>query len=240
MLKHCLHLVWIILFLMPLSAFAQEDGGLVEVTAPLDGQPLFGLIEITGTAQHPSLFNGYALEWSNAQNPDVWLPIQQRVNQQVVNGILGQWDTVGGAVPDGVYQIRLRMFLADGTFRDVVVRGLVLANSAPTGIPTVAIFDATPTLPLLPASGESPTPLIQQPPTVIPRPTFAQPVLDSGASGGDALINFGAAQSAFCSGVFFSLLLFGVIIGYLALRSQLSPFTRRLWWQIRSELDERE
>lgn len=236
--QRALLIVLFLVLLIPLTGFAQDAEGVAVITSPVDGQPLFGLVEITGTVQHPSLFGGYVLEWSNAQNPQVWLPIQQPVSQQVSNGILGQWDTVGGAIPDGIYQIRLRMFLNDGTFRDYEVKGLTLANSAPTNIPTVGFVEAaTPTLPLLSDEG---TPLIQQPPTVTPRPTFDQPALPVNNSDEGTFVNFGAAQNAFCNGVFFSVLLFGVVIGYLVLRSQISPLTRRIWWQIRSELDDRD
>ena len=201
-------------------------------------------MQIIGTATHSSLFDGYALDWRNAQNPsDVWLPIQARIDQQVINGILGQWDTVTSGIPDGVYQIRLRMFLSDGTFQDFVVDRLTLANSAPTQIPTIPIIQPTATLPLVVTAGASPTSIIQQPPTITPRPTFESPALavspddDDGSS---ELFNFNAVEDAFCSGVFFSAVLFGIIIAYLLLRSQLSPFTRRLWWQIRSELEDNQ
>lgn len=218
--------------------------GTVIIASPADGQQLFGLVEITGTATHPSLFNGYQLEWSNIQNPEVWLPIQQRVNQQVNNGILGQWDTVNAGVPDGIYQIRLRLFLTDETVQDFQVQNLVLINSAPTQVPTPLpnLTVPTPTLQALATAGVSPTPLIAQPPTVTPRPTFENPIElttdDNDSSSTETeVFNFSAVQDAFCSGVLFSAIFFGLIVAYLILRKQISPFTRRLWWQIRSEFD---
>jgi hypothetical protein len=235
-----LFLVIINLPLPQTPAFAQDEGVAV-ISSPVDGQPLFGLVEIIGTARHPSLFDRYTLEWRNAQSTeDLWLPIQEPISQQVTAGILGQWDTVGTGRPDGIYDIRLRMVLTDGTFQEFIVRNVRLSNSAPTELPTSPSEQATATLPLIPTTGETPTPLIQQPPASTPRPTFPPPATtgeSSGSSSGDELVNLDAVQSAFCTGVFFSMGLFAVIIVYLILRSQISPFTRQLWWQIRSELD---
>lgn len=221
---------------------ATLEAGTAVITSPTDGQQVFGLLEIIGTASHPSAFDGYALEWSNAQNPDVWLPIQPPLSQAVNDGILGQWDTVAAGIPDGVYQIRLRMFLIDGTFQDFEVKNLVVVNSTPTGIPTAAVAPPTPSLPLLPTAGASPTSLILQPPTVTPRPTFEQPLGSASSDGStrsdeNTFINFNAVQSAVCNGVYFTFGLFGIILVYLLLRRQISPYTRRLWWQIRSEIE---
>ncbi len=217
------------------------EPGVLSIASPTDGQQLFGLVEIVGTATHPSLFDGYILEWSNIQNPEVWLPIQQRVNQQVNNGVLGQWDTVSAGVPDGIYQIRLRLFLTDETTQDFQVNNLVLINSAPTQVPTPLPAVPTATIQALPLSGPTPTSVVQQPPTVTPRPTFENPVdLNQENSSGDeenSIFNFSAVQSAFCLGAYFSMAFFALVITYLVFRKQISPFTRRLWWQIRSEFD---
>jgi hypothetical protein len=221
-----------------------QEAGVYQISSPADGQNLFGLVEIQGTASHPSLFDSYSLEWSNAANPAVWLPIQAPIRQQVSNGILGQWDTVAGGIPDGVYQIRLLVFLSDGTVQTAEVRNLILANAAPTPLPTVNL--APPTLNAGPLIGPTATGLILQPPTLTPAPTFpglaaeappVQPVAGTGGEGEAILFDAAAAQGAFCQGVFFSLGLFAVVIVYLLLRRQLSPFTRRIWWQLRHELD---
>jgi hypothetical protein len=230
-------LLWLVLGVP--STLAQDpplsEQGSYQITTPTEGQQLFGLVEIMGSATHPSAFVNYTLEWSNAQNPDIWLPIQQPISQQVSNGILGQWDTVAGAVPDGIYQIRLRVNLSDNSVGEVILRNLVLVNNAPTPLPTLAIPVGNPTS----VPDSSGAPLIQQPPSVTPRPTFEQaaPVpLSSDTE--DTFINYSAIQSAFCSGVYFTLAFFAFIIGYLLLRSQLSPLTRRIWWQLRSEFDD--
>lgn len=213
---------------------AQNEGTAV-ITTPRDGDQLFGQVLIMGTAAHPSQFDGYILEQSSLQNPDQWIAIQPRVNQQINNGVLGQWDTI--SVPDGVYQIRLQVFLADGSILEFAVNNVRVVNAAPTSLPTLPSFTQA-TLAPLPEAGATVTPIIQQPPTSTPRPVEAIPVVDPKSSDGEStFVNFGAIQSAFCSGVYFSMLLFGLIVGYLLVRKQISPYTRRLWWQIRSELD---
>lgn len=238
-------LIFCCLLLLALPASAQQDEGEVLITEPAPGQELFGLVQISGTATHPSLFNGYVLEWRSAQSPVLWLPINSRVNQQVQDGVLGQWDTVASGVPDGLYQIRLQMFLTDGTVREYQVDNLRLVNSAPTSVPTVAPVVPQVATPLsLPTPGASPTSPIEQPPTATPRPDQAAPVIAVADDSGDSsatlneIVNFSALQSAFCRGIFFTLGLFGFILLYLALRQQLSPYTRRLWWQIRSEMND--
>jgi hypothetical protein len=210
------------------------DDGVYQITSPTDSGQLFGLVEIIGSASHPSLFQSYTLEWSNAQNP-VWLPIQQPISQQVTNGLLGQWDTVAGGIPDGIYQIRLRVALTDGSEQEVVVRNLVLSNAAPTPQPTVA-------QPIIPTNApeQSGSSLIEQPPGATPLPTFEPPRFEPASSDGgeEVFVTFSSAQGAICNGVLFSLALFGVVIVYLLIRGQLSPYTRRLWWQIRSEIED--
>ncbi|MFP4322339.1 MAG: hypothetical protein ACLFTK_07790 [Anaerolineales bacterium] len=240
---------WLILFSLHMVVAAQEpEAGNVQIATPEQGSSLFGLVEIRGTATHPTRFGGYVLEWSNAQNPDVWLPIQQPVTQQVTDGLLGQWDTVGANIPDGTYQIRLRMFLEDDTTQDVVVSGLRVQNSPPTQIPTPNTFlQASPTPAALAPGAAQPTSPIQQPPTTTPRasqPDATQPPpeaagpLDAATGDSTTIINLGAIRSAILNGFFFTSGLFGVIVLYLIMRRQLGPNIQRLWWQIRSEIED--
>jgi hypothetical protein len=110
---------------------------------------------------------------------DVWFPIRS-FSQPPADSLLAVWDTT--AITDGDYQLRLRVFLQDGSFQDVIVAGLKIRNdtpdptATPTGLPT-----ATP--PLLPPpqfslgtappqpSGEAaPTPEL-----VVPSPTPMPP-----------------------------------------------------------------
>ncbi|NJL95183.1 MAG: hypothetical protein HC915_16425 [Anaerolineae bacterium] len=238
--------VWLMVWLtlaMVHPVLAQEGDGVASISAPTSDTPLFGLVEIRGTATHPSLFAGYELDWSNAQNPTVWIPIQTRITQQVQEGILGQWDSAGLGIPDGIYQIRLQVILTDGNVLESQVTNLRLQNTSPTPFPTIAPLVpptlAEPAAPQAPAPEASPTSLIEQPPTATPRP--AAPALAASApppatESGSTLFNFSAVQGAFCTGTFFSLGFFGLVVVYLLIRAQLSPYTRRVWWQLRSEI----
>lgn len=232
-----LSIIWAV---SPASARQGDLQGTAVISSPADGQQLFGLAQIMGTATAASDFAGYTLDFSNAQiQEEIWLPIQPRLNQQVTEGVLGQWDTVSAGVSDGVYHIRLQVFLADGTVFESRVSNLTLTNTTPTSVPTFQPAQPLPTLPQEEASG-----LIDQPPTLTPVPDLAGPVLpmdEGGPSEESTFINYGAVQSAFCSGALMSLLLFAAIIGYLLMRTRISPLTSRLWWQIRSEFrDDRD
>lgn len=212
------------------------------ITAPTTGEQLFGQVTISGTASHPSLFASYTLEYDSLSDPAVqWLLVQPRVSQQVQNDVLGVWNT--NVIPDGVYQLRLRVALTDGQSAETVVSNLRVVNSAPTPIPTSAAplgDDA------LPTPGPSPTSLIQQPPsnnpdddaiTGLDTPVPAAAVTTSGSSDPERRINLSRIWRAFCSGVYLTLAAFAVMLVYVVVRARLRPYTQRLVWQIQDEFD---
>src|ERR1700693_21509 len=78
--------------LLPAGANAQGQGVAV-ITSPLAVAILNGLVPITGTATHPQ-FQRYELAFAYSPNPtSTWFPLQAPVNTQVVNEIIGRWDT---------------------------------------------------------------------------------------------------------------------------------------------------
>jgi hypothetical protein len=217
------------------------------ITTPTEGGVISGTIQIRGSASHPSAFDYFQLEYANLNNPTpIWLPITPQIRQQALTEeILGVWETVNTGVADGLYQIRLRVFLNDANIEPVtfIVTNLQLVNTQPTPIPTVSGGDAA----AQPTSDEAP--IIQQPPTRTPRPATPIPDTTSSAdnvlaaapaseSDGGSSINFGRLQGAFCTGTVISLVLFGLLIGYMALRTRLRPVTRQLMWQIRNEMED--
>ncbi|RMF81706.1 MAG: PKD domain-containing protein [Chloroflexi bacterium] len=104
------------------------------IFSPLRGNILAGNVFILGAATHPD-FLRYELEFSIDPNPlNVWLPITGVVQEPVFSGLLGVWDTRG--VPDGLYQIRLRMTLRDGRQLIAFVNNLRVQNTLPTPVPT--------------------------------------------------------------------------------------------------------
>lgn len=234
------------LLLLTLPALAQEPPGvqdtIVVITSPVPFQTISGQVVISGSAGHPSAFVGYELEYDNLTDPtEIWLPIGSRVTQQVTEGTLGIWDTVGLGISDGLYQIRLRVFLnlPDIAPVELIVSNLTLINTAPTPLPTIDTSDTfTP-----PTPGPSPTSPIEQPPTNTPRPTIESRIQTdnnsrSATSTNSTTLNFGRLQGAFCFGSTLAFGFFALLLGYLWLRARLRPVTRQLMWQIRSELDQ--
>ncbi|MBN1680593.1 MAG: hypothetical protein JW966_09895 [Anaerolineae bacterium] len=200
----------------PVSAQTLEDLT-IEITYPASGQPLFGVVNITGSAAHSTLFASYTLEYDDLSDPnEQWFLVQERVTQQVHNDVLGTWNT--NMVPDGIYQLRLRVFLTDERSDEFVVANLQIANSEPTPVPTVAAEsgDATPQMP---TPGPSPTSLIEQPPSNNPSAdTMAEvnPLANEGSNTNpdsdtstSTRINISRVRSAFCSGVY---LAFGMLV----------------------------
>ncbi|MBZ0316012.1 MAG: hypothetical protein K8L91_06305 [Anaerolineae bacterium] len=233
-------LLLIAMSITPSSALAQgREAAIAIITSPAEGATVSGQVVITGSASHPSVFVGYEVEFDNmADANEIWLPIGTRVSQPITEGTLQIWDTVANNVADGVYQIRLRVFLnlPDEPPVEFVVRNVTVLNSVPTPLPTPLPPPATST-----AGPPAPTAPIQQPPTNTPRPTV-ETLIDtsnqSSSSGGESSLNFDRLQGAFCNGVIIAGVFFAFFAGYLALRARLRPMARQIMWQIRSEMDD--
>src|SRR5215813_5119773 len=107
----------------------------VQITSPKDGDALFGVVTIQGTASNANMMR-YSLDFDLQDEPtERWLPIAGPVTQQVTSGILGQWDT--SKLSPGRYQIRLRVTLRNGNVLDSIVQNLIVNNKQPTPLPTV-------------------------------------------------------------------------------------------------------
>lgn len=214
------------------------------ITTPEDGGVISGSVLIFGSASHPSAFDYFQLEYANLNNPTpIWLPITLQIRQQAPeNEVLGIWETVETGIADGLYQIRLRVFLNDTNVEPVtfVVTNLQLVNTAPTPVPTVAGGD------VIVQETPDAAPIIEQPPTTVPRIATSLPAASSSSNlvagtpedSGSSSINFARLQSAFCTGTIISLAFFGVLLGYISVRARLRPVTRQIMWQIRNEMDD--
>lgn len=107
----------------------------VRITYPVDGGQVAGYITVVGSASHPR-FLQYALEWGPDPNPgNLWYPLMSPRNQTVLNGGLGAWNTT--TIPDGVYQLRLHVWLTDGTDTFDIATGVRVSNQQPTAVPTL-------------------------------------------------------------------------------------------------------
>lgn len=150
-------LLLIVLYMHAPNAFAQAPG-YAEITSPLGGEALRGIVTIEGSASHPA-FKSYTLSFTyELPEPYDWFPIGNASETQVTAGKLSLWDTTG--ISDGNYQLRLVVELENGSSLETIVHGLRIRNETPvetsTPTPIGAIGAATATAP---------------PPTSTPRPT---------------------------------------------------------------------
>jgi hypothetical protein len=209
----------VVMLIWQIPAQAQGTDA-AQITSPQSGEPLVGVVTIQGTASSPN-FQRYKLEFSTQEN-EQWFTITE-VSQQVTNGPLAQWDTA--AIPDGLYQIRLRVILRDGNVVQNLAQNLAVKNQQPTPLPTTPPQATALPPTLTPTLGPSPTLIIQQPPSLVPRATLpdvnptAAPS-DPGSS--QAVLVLDALRNAFCSGVYLALIGFGILalyrLGYSRLR----------------------
>jgi hypothetical protein len=201
-----------------------QDAASAAITAPKSGDAVSGNnVTITGTAANTSL-KSYVLEFADQQvSPEQWFPIAPPVTQSVTNGPLGRWDTT--TIPDGKYEIRLRVVKRDGTQIITVVKDLNVLNRLPTALPTIpptpTIQGANP-----PTAGPSPTSAIQQPPTDTPHPSvpvtatpLPAPVANIPPASGT--IDLSALGNAFCGGAWLSVIGFGLFGAYSLIRGRL-------------------
>jgi hypothetical protein len=149
------------------SVVAQAPG----ITSPRDNAVVAGTVAIQGTAAHPEFWK-YEVYYSPMATQE-WVFVGQVHETPVINGQLEIWFTT--TVPDGAYQLRLRLVRRDGNYDEYFVRNISVSNTVPTATPT---SEATPTraftsTPLPP----SPTIVVEQPqlPTPTPKPTVSQP-----------------------------------------------------------------
>ena len=93
-------------------------------------------MQVLGSAIHPN-FVQYQLEYGPEPNPNnLWYTIGAPRQTTVLNGVLGIWST--NTIPDGTYQLRLRVYLRDGSNPQTVVNNIRVQNrpNAPTIVPT--------------------------------------------------------------------------------------------------------
>ncbi|RME37721.1 MAG: hypothetical protein D6793_03795 [Thermoflexia bacterium] len=160
----------------PLMAAPSAQDNVVFITYPTSGTTVSGVVQIIGTVTHPS-FDRYSIYYAPgpaATATSQWQPVVLDVRQQVVNGVLAQWDTTAIAedgsplIPNGVYHIVLIRYRQDGATDSFFVNNIIVQNEAVTPTPTPT--EEAP--PLLTPVPETPTPAsVEMPPTATPRPT---------------------------------------------------------------------
>ena len=112
----------------------------IVILSPIPGNVIASNVQVLGAAVHP-LFLQYQVEYGPDPNPgNLWYPATSIVGTPIVNGLLGVWNTT--VIPDGIYQLRLRVFLRDGSSLTTVVNNIRVQNRVPTPVPS-----NTPTIP---------------------------------------------------------------------------------------------
>lgn len=101
---------------------------IVTISDPLPNAVVQGNIAIIGSAIHPG-FSQYHLEYASQPNPrNFWYPVTGAVRAPAIKTILGIWNTSAGDVPDGLYQLRLSVFLRNGGVRTAQVTNIQVRN----------------------------------------------------------------------------------------------------------------
>ncbi len=101
----------------------------VQIVSPVTGQSLVGISTVWGSVSDPN-FLQYSLEYGPDPNPsNLWYPITpSAVTVPVLNNVLGAWNTT--FVQDGIYQIRVHLYLRDGRREtNVIVGNLRVGNN---------------------------------------------------------------------------------------------------------------
>ena len=207
-----LALISLVLFamLVPATPAAAQDQVAV-ITSPKDGDQLTGVIQLLGTATH-SRFAFYDLAWAPQSAPENWQMIAT-VQNRIVNGSLGTWDTA--QLQPGVYRLRLRVVRDNDKTDEFIVNNLSINQGTPTpaASPTPPIGPTIPPSPTQGAAGATPTVAIVQPPTATPQPAATKAAAGSttppsGSRTPTIQINFGSFGQAFCGGALYAFLIF--------------------------------
>jgi hypothetical protein len=139
----------------------------VSITSPRAGETLRGQIEIQGVMDVPN-FASAELGFKFASDPaDTWFSIQT-FSQPIQNSTIAIWDTT--SLTDGDYNLRLRVFMQDGTFQDDIVTDLKIRNQelptpTSTNTPLPQFDNSTPTPRII-----APTEIVLSYPSATPLP----------------------------------------------------------------------
>jgi len=208
------------------------------ITYPTEGMTLSGVVEIRGSANHPSAQWWYNVSYAPGPEPtggSQWVPLAQVENTPVQDDVLAVWDTT--TVPDGVYTLALTVKGQDDpTYWQQFVRRLTVNNAQPVASPTP---EESPTPEPMPTAvvGPSPTPVsIEQPATPTPRPSPTPrewegeeiPTPDVGADEQLGLaFDVDMLRDAFCDGALITVSLFALWGLYLLAKVSVRWFLRR-------------
>ncbi len=123
-----------------------------------------GIVSIVGTNQMIGFVSSEISFTFSGSTTGTWFLISKS-EQVVQNGILGEWDT--SLISDGNYDLRLRAFLTDGTYLDIIIGELRIRNYTPVETPllspTTSMQPRTTDVPYQKAISAIPIPLAHNP-----------------------------------------------------------------------------
>jgi hypothetical protein len=154
---------WLAQFSGAIAAPSRQEQDIAIITDPPSNAVVQGVVQITGSADHPS-FQFYKIEFApEPVTGDQWQIIGVLHEEPVLDGVLETWDTT--QYPDGSYTIRLRVVRLDGNYSEFFSQQVVVSNAQPLPTDTPEV---------------SPTPTVT-PTDVPPTPTIVidQPIVDT-------------------------------------------------------------
>lgn len=156
---HWLALVLLLNTWIRAAAPSLQAPGFAEITRPVSGEAVRGIVTLEGTANHPA-FDHFDLAFAYDPDPTAtWFPIVDVDRSRVVEGRLAVWDTT--AISDGEYRIRLRVWPAEGEPLVTFVAGVRVRNRTSIETPTPGPTEQAPRdTPAPRAPTPSPTPAV--------------------------------------------------------------------------------
>jgi hypothetical protein len=124
----------------------QAQDAQVLIDSPSSGEALQGVVSISGTTETDG-FRVAEVAFAYQTDPTgTWFLIQQS-STPVADGVLAAWDT--STITDGIYLIRVQVFLEDGQILESLVSGLRVRNYTVVETSTPAATVAGPQQPTL-------------------------------------------------------------------------------------------
>jgi len=131
------------------------------IQSPMQGEVLQGMVTIKGSSDETGFLSS-EIDFAYAgDTTGTWFLVSTG-SQPVDSDTLATWDTT--TITDGNYNLRLRVFLSDGTYLDAITSNLRVRNYTPIETPTPAPTAIQPTL--TPTNTLTPTPFPT--PTLLP------------------------------------------------------------------------
>jgi hypothetical protein len=124
-------LLFVLIIAIPVNA--QSEPFEPVVISPRAGEAIQGRIEINGITQTEG-FERAEIEFQYTNDPkETWFLIAE-TDQPVNPGKITDWDT--SVITDGIYDLRVTVFLKDGTSKSKIVSGIRIRNYSPIESPT--------------------------------------------------------------------------------------------------------